>query len=207
MVRQAVMSEENKLPISQPIFLASTSPRRAEILRAVGWPFELVRGSVDETRLPDENPTSYVRRLAEAKAQTAANELTAGVVLGADTTVVVEGELLGQPVDDEDARRMLRLLSGKWHEVMTGIALIRAGLQGENIVAHETTRVRFKPLTEAEIDWYVASGEPRGKAGAYAVQGRAAVFIEEISGDYFNIVGLPIQLVYTLFRSMQPTLI
>src|SRR5436190_16056622 len=201
------MSEENKLPISQPIFLASTSLRRAEILRAVGWPFELVRGSVDETRLLDEEPSSYVRRLAEAKARTAANELTAGVVLGADTTVVVEGELLGQPVDDEDARRMLRLLSGKWHEVLTGVALIRAGLPAENVVAHETTRVRFKQLTQVEIDWYVASGEPRGKAGAYAVQGRAAVFIQEISGDYFNIVGLPIQLVYRLFGSMQPTLV
>jgi septum formation protein len=106
---------------------------------------------------------------------------------------------LGQPRDDDDARRMLRLLSGKWHEVLTGVALVRAGSPPKVLTNFATTRVRFAPLSGVEIDWYVATGEPRGKAGAYGIQGPAALFIEEIQGDYFNVVGLPVRLVYQLF--------
>jgi septum formation protein len=113
-------------------------------------------------------------------------------VLGADTVVVINGEILGQPGDDGNARRMLKLLNGKWHEVVTGIALLRVGQTPHVLIDHETTRVRFCEMTEDEIDWYVSTGEPSDKAGAYAIQGRGGIFIEEIQGDYFNIVGLPI---------------
>jgi septum formation protein len=158
---------------------------------------------VDETRLLSEAPVAYVTRLAKAKADAVAKRLSTGLVLGADTTVVKSGELLGQPRDAEDARRMLRLLSGEWHEVLTGVALVRAGNRNNSVVGHERTRVRFAEMSEAEIDWYVGTEEPMDKAGAYAVQGKAALFIEEIQGDYFNIVGLPVRLVYKLARKMQ----
>jgi septum formation protein len=187
---------------TEPLILASTSPRRAELLRAAGWPFEVVPGSVDETRLDGEDAVTYVKRLARAKCQTAAEKLSSGLVLGADTTVVVDNEIMGQPRDDEDARRMLRLLSGKWHEVLTGVALGRAGQNADFLVDYESTRVRFGEMSEEEIEWYVTTGEPRGKAGAYGIQGSASLFIEEISGDYFNIVGLPLRLVYKLSKRM-----
>ncbi len=179
--------------------LASQSPRRAEILSAVGWSFATLAANVDETRGESEQAVSYVQRLAQTKAETVARRISTGLVLGADTIVLVDGNILGQPRDAEDAGRMLKLLSGKWHEVLTGVALVRAG-NNRFVVDHETTRVRFGEMSEVEIDWYVASGEPRDKAGAYAVQGRGALFIEEIQGDYFNIVGLPIRLVYELSR-------
>ena len=119
-------------------------------------------------------------------------------MLGADTVVQVEAEILGQPVDEQDATRMLRLLSGKWHDVLTGVALVREGTL--SLVDHEITRVRFAELSNEEIDWYVASKEPMDKAGAYAIQGKAGPFITEIQGDYFNIVGLPVRLVYEMLR-------
>ena len=122
--------------------------------------------------------------------------MQSGLVLGADTPVVIDNQILAQPEHDEDARRMLKLLNGKWHEVLTGVAVVRVG--GESVVDCETTRVRFAEMTDREIDWYVATGEARGKAGAYGIQGAAGLFIEEIEGDYFNIVGLPIRLVYEL---------
>ncbi|HEX8457295.1 MAG TPA: Maf family protein [Pyrinomonadaceae bacterium] len=179
------------------LVLASSSPRRAEILRAVGWPFETAVAGVDETLGEGESAFEYVERLACEKAEAVAEGRTQGLVLGADTTVVVGGRVLAKPTDAEDARRMLRLLSGRWHDVLTGVALVRAET-GEVVVSHELTRVRFAEMTDAEIDWYVASGETEDKAGAYAVQGRASLFIEEIEGDYWNIVGLPVRLVYKL---------
>ena len=190
----------NTYPLKEKLILASSSRRRAEILTTVSWPFEAVAAGVDETQKNGEAPIDYVQRLAREKAEAVASTCETGLVLGADTTVVVGEHLLGQPLDDEDAKRMLRLLSGKWHQVFTGVALIRIG--GATKVDVETTRVRFAQMSEAEIDWYVATGEPRGKAGAYGIQGQAALFIEEIEGDYFNIVGLPIRLVYELARSM-----
>ena len=153
---------------------------------------------IDESRAPGEDATAYVQRLAREKAEAVVAKLERGLVLGADTVVVVKGEILGQPRDDDDARRMLKLLSGKWHEVLTGVALVRAGEGTETLVDYERTRVRFAEMSADEIEWYVGTGEPKGKAGAYAVQGRAALFIEEIEGEYFNIVGLPIRLVYKL---------
>lgn len=182
------------------LILASGSARRSEILNSVGWSFEAITAGIDETHRPGESPAAYVQRLAQEKATAVAMSLETGLVLGADTTVVVDNHLLGQPTDNDDAKRMLKLLNGKWHEVLTGVALVEIG--GETKVAYETTRVRFAEMTPGEIDWYVATGEPQGKAGAYAIQGKAGLFIEEIQGDYFNIVGLPIRLVYELVRSI-----
>jgi septum formation protein len=187
----------------EKLVLASKSPRRAEILRAVGWPFDVMAAGVDETRKDSENAVAYVRRLAHTKAEAIARRLNAGLVLGADTVVVVEGEILGQPRDSHDARRMLGLLAGKWHEVLTGVALLRIGEENRTAVDHASTRVRFGEMSQTEIDWYVETREPMDKAGAYAVQGKGALFIEEIQGDYFNIVGLPVRLVYELARKIE----
>ena len=187
----------------EALVLASASPRRAEILRTVAWPFEKLAVDIDEKRFEGEGAVAYVERLAREKAEAAAPQRAGRLVLGADTVVVVDDQILGKPLDEGDARRMLRLLSGRWHEVLTGIALVRDGVEPGLVVAHETTRVRFAQMTEAEVEWYVASGEPLDKAGAYAIQGRAALFIEEISGDYWNVVGLPIQLVYKLRRKAE----
>lgn len=186
----------------EKLILASRSPRRAEILTAVGWPFEASAADIDESVQAGEAAADYVQRLALTKAETIARRLGEGLVVGADTTVMVNGQMLGQPENDEDARRMLRLLSGKWHEVLTGVALVRAGSISGSAVNHETTRVRFAEMADAEIEWYVSTGEPKGKAGAYGIQGHAALFVEEIAGDYFNIVGLPVRLVYELWQRL-----
>jgi septum formation protein len=192
-------------PRLEKLVLASSSPRRAEILNAVGWPHETMVAGIDESRAPGEDAIAYVQRLAQEKAEAVVAKLERGLVLGADTVVVVNDEILGQPRDDDDARRMLKLLSGKWHEVLTGVALIRVGVEPKTLVDYERTKVRFAELSADEIEWYVGTGEPKGKAGAYAVQGSAAVLIEEIEGEYFNIVGLPIRLVYELVQQGFPT--
>jgi septum formation protein len=181
----------------ETLTLASQSPRRAEILRTVGWPFEAEAADVDETLRAGEACERYVERLAREKAETVAGRRLFGLVLGADTVVVVDGEILGKPRDDDEARRMLRRLRGRWHEVVTGVALVRAETK-QVITAHERTRVRFAQMTDAEVDWYVATNEPADKAGAYAAQGQGALFIEAIDGDYWNVVGLPVRLVYKL---------
>ena len=186
----------------EKLVLASRSPRRAEILKTVGWPYETIVAGIDESRAQSEEAASYVERLAREKAAAVAARLERGLVLGADTVVVADGEILGKPRDDEDAKHMLKRLSGKWHEVVTGVALIRAGDGKEALVDHETTRVRFSEMSEEEITWYVSTGETKDKAGAYALQGGAALFVEEIQGDYFNIIGLPIRLVYELARKI-----
>jgi septum formation protein len=186
----------------EPLVLASGSPRRRDILRAVDWPFEVCSVAVDESLDDGEAAADYVRRLARAKAEAGAASRLFGLVLGADTVVVVEGEILGKPRDDEDARRMLRTLSGRWHEVLTGVALVRAE-SGRTLVGVETTRVRFAEMSEEEISWHVATGEPLDKAGAYALQGHAALFIEGIEGDYWNVIGLPVRLLYELVRRFE----
>ncbi len=174
------------------LVLASQSPRRAEILRQAGIPFVVRAASIDETPCEGEKPEDYVRRLAEEKvmAVECAPEET---ILGADTTVVIDGEMLAKPADTADARRMLGILSGRRHEVMTGISIRR----GSEITRDwAVTEVWFTTLTDREIDEYVASGEPMDKAGGYAIQGLASKYIEKIQGCYFNVVGLPIALVY-----------
>ena len=178
------------------LVLASQSPRRREILRQAGMEFTVRVADVDESALPGESPAGYVQRLAAAKAF--AIEVAEGeTVLGADTTVVIDGEILGKPADAADARRMLARLSGRRHEVLTGVCLRR----GKDATCdYVTTGVVFAALSGAEIDAYVASGEPMDKAGAYAIQGLASKFVERIEGDYFNVMGLPVALVYRRLR-------
>jgi septum formation protein len=185
------------------LVLASASPRRSEILTAVKWPFQLLPVDIDESRRPGEEPVEYVERLALEKASAAAERIGTGLILGADTTVLVEGDVLGKPRDEDEAQRMLRRLSGRWHDVLTGVALVRAGAVPSSRVAHERTGVRFVEMSDAEIDWHVQHGAPLDKAGAYAVQGLAALFIAEVRGDYWNVVGLPVQLVYRLARDIR----
>ena len=180
------------------LILASSSPRRAEILRTVGWPFAALAVDIDESRRAGEEAVAYVERVARAKAEAAALRVPGQMILGADTIVVSENEILGKPHDDEDARRMLRLLRDGWHQVLTGVAIV--GETGSSKVAHEITEVRFAAMNEDEISWYVATGEPKDKAGAYAIQGQGARFIKEIRGDYFNVVGLPVRLLYELMN-------
>jgi septum formation protein len=175
------------------LILASASPRRRELLDNAGIVFFVRVAPVDERRGEGETAVEYVRRLAESKARAVAREDDEEWVLGADTTVTVAGQILEKPLDATDATRMLRLLAGKWHEVVTGICLVGPG--EAVLVDHAVTRVKFAPLTTAEIDAYVASGEPFDKAGAYAIQGRASRFVERIEGCYFNVVGLPVSLV------------
>lgn len=179
------------------LVLASSSPRRAELLRAAGIDFTIRSADIDESIRPNEPPRDYVVRLSREKAHAVVrgDELA----LGADTTVVIDGESAGKPADVEEAGRMLRALSGRWHEVLTGVTLTR----GDRIVsAVSSTRVKFAELSGAEIEWYVSTGEPMDKAGAYAIQGHASLFIERIEGSYSNVVGLPMQLTYELARRM-----
>ena len=180
------------------IILASASPRRAEILRTVGWPFEALPVDIDETRHNGENAIDYVQRLAREKAVAAAARNPASMILAADTTVTIDDHILEKPTDESDAVRMLQLLNNRWHRVLTGIAIINSKTS-KPIVAHEETEVKFAPMSDEEIDWYVKTGEPMDKAGAYAIQGLGSRFIEQITGDYFNVVGLPIRLVYEVF--------
>jgi septum formation protein len=179
------------------IVLASASPRRAEILRTVNWPFEALPMDIDETRQAGEDAAVYVQRLARAKAETAAQQHRGPLIVGADTTVVIGAEILEKPKDHDDARHMLRQLNGQWHQVLTGVALIDR-TTGETQVACAKTQVKFARMSTAEIDWYVSTGEPMDKAGAYAIQGPGSRFIESIKGEYFNVVGLPVRLLYEM---------
>jgi len=184
------------------LILASASPRRAELLRAAGITFEVFAVDVDERFGAGETAEQYVVRLAEEKARTAEKTVAASgeaCFLGADTTVVCGEEALGKPADRTDAERMVRLLAGRTHEVLTGICLLGGGLAQTHI---ERSRVSMSAMTEAEIRWYAASGEPMDKAGAYAVQGLASRFIDRIDGSYSNVVGLPVPVVYRLLKRL-----
>jgi septum formation protein len=182
------------------LVLASASPRRAELLTAAGFSFDTRVVELDERRRANEPPADYVRRLAKEKAAQAFAEVGPGViVLGADTAVVVEGGVLGKPRDDADARAMLRRLSGRSHEVMTGVALKSDRREVDHVA---TTTVWFDDLTDEVVDWYVSTGEGRDKAGAYAIQGLASRFIPRIDGSHSNVVGLPIASVTELMNRM-----
>ncbi len=180
-----------------PLLLASASPRRADLLRSAGFVFGIEAVDIDERPLRDEDPSACVLRLARLKASAAALRHPDDIVIGADTVVVIDGEILGKPSDDVQAAEMLAQLSGRCHQVMTGVS-VRAG--SREVSSVERTRVWFLPLTASDIAWYVASGEPRGKAGAYAVQGLASRFIDRIEGSYSNVVGLPVASVCQLLR-------
>ncbi|MGA2250659.1 Maf family protein [Terracidiphilus sp.] len=173
------------------LILASASPRRRELLAQAGFSFIVHPADVDESVLPGEEPTAYVTRLAREKAQVVFDAVgdSEAVVLGADTTVVLDKEILGKPIDKADAVRMLRGLSGRTHRVITGVAVVSA--RGVEASA-EVTEVRFREISEAEIAAYVETSEPLDKAGAYGIQGRAGKWIPRIEGCYFNVVGLPL---------------
>jgi len=185
------------------LLLASRSPRRIELLRNAGLDFEVTPSDLEEgLPAPGEPPEDYARRLARAKAlDVAAGSPPGSLVLGADTIVTIEGLILGKPSGPFDAARMLHLLSGKTHEVTTAICLVSAP---DQIAAlkHETTFVTFREMNEEEIRVYVASHEPFDKAGAYAIQGLASKFVTRISGCYFNVVGLPVSLLYEALKSL-----
>ena len=178
--------------------LASASPRRADLLGAAGFSFEICVADVDERLVAGEAAEAYVGRLASEKSARVQTTLAdkGTVVLGADTAVVVDGDILGKPVDARDAERMLRRLSGRSHDVLTGVSLRRDHLELRSV---ETSRVVFATLSPAELDWYGQSGEGLDKAGAYAVQGLASRFITRIEGSYSNVVGLPVATVYRLW--------
>jgi septum formation protein len=174
------------------LILASTSPRRAEILHDAGFSFIVVSSAVDETPLPGESPSQLVLRLADAKAElVAARAAGPAIVLAADTVVTLEGRIFGKPRSSDDARHMLEQLSGRTHAVVTGVTLIRLP-DAERRTFVESTLVHFAQLSAEEITRYLATEEPHDKAGAYAIQGRAGRYIPRIEGDYFNVVGLPL---------------
>jgi septum formation protein len=193
------------------LVLASASPRRRELLAQAGYSFEVHPAHIPEDPLPNEDPIAYVTRLAREKAEAVFHEITkanaseeraaaAPQVLAADTTVTIDNQILGKPSDPADAARMLRLLSGRTHQVITGVALITST---SSQVAAETTAVTFITLSDKNIAAYIATGEPMDKAGAYAIQGSAARWIPRIEGDYFNVVGLPLALVSSLLESVR----
>jgi septum formation protein len=181
--------------------LASASPRRAELLRAAGITFDVRPAHIDETVRDGEAPEAYVRRMAEEKAAVVHGLLPGRIVLAADTTVVVGSRILGKPADTADARRMLGLLSGRSHQVVTGVTMVAPG-GGAVETRVGTTTVEFAVLQAGDIDWYVASGEPMDKAGAYAIQGGASRFITRIDGSYSNVVGLPVAVVWEMLKRL-----
>ncbi len=183
------------------LILASASPRRAELLASSGFEFTVRPADVDERHYPDESPEDYVVRVARDKAEALADECrrTASAVIAADTVVVARGEILAKPADRLDMVRMLKLLSGIEHDVFTGVVV---ATPDQELATAVRTRVSFVPLTIDEINWYIETGEPEGKAGAYAIQGHAARFIDRIDGSWSNVVGLPIATVYQMLKRL-----
>ncbi len=183
--------------------LASASPRRAELLQAAGFDFDIRPANVDESVRPGESPGGYATRVATDKAFAVLGEAADRLVLAADTVVAIDGQILGKPVDSADAARMLRLLSGRRHEVLTAVVL--ATSDGTAETALEQTAVELAHLREEDIASYVATGEPMDKAGAYAVQGRASRWVTRIEGSYSGVVGLPVALVFQLASRLVAT--
>jgi septum formation protein len=163
----------------------------------MGLPLAIVPSGIDETQYRGGSAADYVKKLAELKASEVAQRVSSGLVIGADTVVAINDRILEKPRDEKEAQHMLSDLSGRWHQVLTGVCLIRSET-GDQRLGCEITRVKFAAMRLDEVQWYVATGEPMDKAGAYAIQGYGALFIEQIEGDYLNVVGLPLQLVYRL---------
>jgi septum formation protein len=187
----------------RPIYLASRSPRRRELLQQIGVDFAVISADIDESVQAGEAPRQYVERIAIEKAQAGLSKLNGKEkrpILAADTAVIVDGQIFGKPVNDDDARRMLKQLSAKSHQVMTAVALAYNGTIEQ---ATSVSEVRFAQLSEADIDWYLATGEGQDKAGSYAVQGLGALFIEEIKGSYSGIMGLPVRETGQLLKQME----
>jgi septum formation protein len=181
------------------VVLASQSPRRRELLTLVGIPHEVVPADIDETPFPHEAPAAYTERLAREKVAAVADRFPDAVTIGSDTTVVIGGELLAKPEDEADARRMLRLLSGRTHTVHTAVAVCRGDRVASGV---EDVAVTFRSLGDDEIAAYVATREPMDKAGAYGIQGYGAALVERIEGDFFGVMGLPVRLVLGLLEEV-----
>ena len=182
------------------LILASASPRRKELLGLFGLPFEIGVADIDETMDPGKAPFEEVGRVSRAKAM-AVERQTGEIVIAADTIVVCEGKVLGKPRDEAEAKAMLRLLSGRDHQVMTGCTVL---MEGKCETFTEVTDLHFRDLSEKEIERYVASGEPMDKAGAYGIQGGAALFCQRMAGDYYNVMGLPVCRLWETLRAMVP---
>ncbi len=189
------------LRTSGPFVLASASPRRAALLGGLGLRFTVVPSGAEETLLPGEYPREHVKRVSAAKAGAVADLYPEAWVLGADTVVAVDGEILGKPRDPEDAHRMLRLLSGRKHHVYTGFAVIK---KSASVACRKAVRstVLFRPIEEQEMAWYISSDEPYDKAGGYAVQEKAGLFVRSISGSYANVIGLPVCEVFEVLKGV-----
>ncbi len=184
-----------------PIILASTSPRRRDLLLQIGLDFTIDPADVDERALPDESPETYAVRVALDKARVAARRAGAGIIIAADTIVVLDDAVLGKPSDHKDAERMLALLSGKMHRVITGLAVMDAAT-GRALTRSSITNVWFRDLFPEDIAWYVRTGEPLDKAGAYGIQEKGALLITRIEGCYFNVVGLPLSVLFEMLREL-----
>lgn len=191
------MSHENV----QTLILASSSPRRQELIRSLGLPYIIRVSDADETVEGEITPSEMVEMLSLRKAATVREQLRSsgeqGVIIGSDTIVVFDGKVLGKPADEQDSFRMLKWLQGATHQVYSGIACVDAAT-GKQAVAHRITQVRMKPLSDEQIWRYIATGEPKDKAGSYAIQGLGATIVDSIEGDYFNVVGLPLSLLSDL---------
>jgi septum formation protein len=190
-----------RLIAEHPLILASASPRRARILKGLDVDFVLDPSLVPEEPLSGEAPEEHVERLAWAKASSVAARHRSGTVLGADTIVVLDGNLLGKPRDPEDAARMLRAIRGRWHDVVTGLALVRRS-DGAGVVGHERSRVLVRDLTDADIEDYVRGGEPLDKAGSYGIQECGAAVVERVEGCFYNVVGLPVARLCRLLQEL-----
>jgi septum formation protein len=192
------------LPAPTRLTLASASPRRSEILRGLGLRFEVAPADIDESALEEETASAYVERLARAKAR--ARRDAEALTVAADTIVVVDSSVLGKPEDSDDARAMLARLAGRRHEVLTAVAVLD-GDSGSLRSTIERSSVRIAAMTAAEIDWYVGTGEPLDKAGAYAIQGLGSLFVEAVDGNYTNVVGLPVPTLYRLVADLGHSLL
>ena len=179
------------------LYLASESERRIQILRRLGVEFTVLKPKTTEIHRGE--PRSIAVSNALSKARSVVDAVDQGLIIAADTVVVIDGTVLGKPGDEEDAKRMLRMLCGRWHTVLTGLAVLTAPEHLE-FTSFEETRVKFKKLSDREVEFYVATGEPFGKAGGYAIQGYASLFIDRLEGCYFNVVGLPVRRLYGLLR-------
>ena len=184
------------------LILASQSPRRRELMGLFRTPFIIRVADIDETMDPDKLPCDEVARVSRAKAEAVPHE-PGDVVIAADTIVVCDGQVLGKPADEADAFRMLRLLSGRDHQVMTGLTVLR---HGKAVVCTEITDIHFRELTDREIRAYIATGEPMDKAGSYGIQGGAALFAEKMNGDYYNVMGLPVCRLGQILKTLAPEL-
>jgi septum formation protein len=185
------------MAIGRPLIVATASPNRRAILRDAGLAFDVAEPNADESVQPNETPEQYVRRLAEAKALSITEAPKESLILTADTCIDIEGDILGKPSDEADARAMLRRLSGVWHEVWGGIAL-RDDQAGKIDVRSSCTKVKFVELSDEMIDWYISTGEPFGRAGSYAIQGHGRTLVESVNGCFTNVIGISIPLVFKM---------